>query len=851
MKTLSSSLVIIGLIILTITNPLIARFDYWDSENGVKIRQGYHVFWTGTAMITDGNDHWLIAWADARSGTMDVYAQLYDADGNELWTPGGMVIADGPWPEEMPMLVYAGNDEWIIGWHDYRLDLDYYGRMVVYAQKYNSQGEALWTDGGVFIGPEGGNSVESKFQKPTAMHATADGGAICTYENGDGEFGSRLYAQRLSSDGEMLWNHRGVTLTEETTRYISSSDGDNGMFYLLHKIGQVGEHNLTIHHINSDGEPSWGEYLDGLTLDNTNGMSHHPRIALDGDGGLFVCWVHNNPQHSSSIYGQHITNEGEFNWDEYGSELTSRREEEIYFEMVNSSPLEIGIIWWGFNSPIFAQRIESVDDRPVLHWGEEDEELAGLLVSETEENSYLKSINTDGRGGLVATWVDQNVNKYRDFKVQRITVDGEMPWDEMGTIRVREIACSSQKIIALHDRLFFAWRESSPPVSGISFQAYDIDDGSTQFEEYGIPVVSGISSTTQHPKIIRSGESAYVSWVDARYSPFGKMPYMQRVDLETGQPQWEYQGINLTPAYLEDNDSSNTAIYQSVKLIPDGSGGAISLWAKRRVVAQRVSEDGSLEWGEGGIFVFGQDVYNFNASCSRELFSDNDGGAVVIAELERYGNFGNQIRIQRLDPNGQTLLGEDGIVVQENEEDHYNLHMKSIKLADGNFLVLWLRDENLEAIKVNVDGEYLWESPVVLKEFEERYSNYKVVEIENTIVVTYNERHEEAYRTFMIYIDQNGERLHNQNDLRLDNFDDDNELVEFHSEGNKGWITFKSGSELYISCLGTEDEGSRLDDEKTQLVAVCENNSIYTNIVGDGVGGVFVFWQARSNTVYR
>ncbi|MBT7789738.1 MAG: hypothetical protein HN757_12750, partial [Calditrichaeota bacterium] len=85
MRALISTLLVVGLIVLMVANPLFARFDSWDSENGVMIRQGHHVFWEGKAMATDGNDNWLIAWADAHNGTQDVYAQLYDSDGNELW----------------------------------------------------------------------------------------------------------------------------------------------------------------------------------------------------------------------------------------------------------------------------------------------------------------------------------------------------------------------------------------------------------------------------------------------------------------------------------------------------------------------------------------------------------------------------------------------------------------------------------------------------------------------------------------------------------------------------------------------------------------------------------------------
>jgi len=265
MKTLNCTLVIIGLIILTITNPLIARFDYWDSENGVKIRQGHHVFWTGTAMITDDNDHWLIAWADARNGTMDVYAQLYDADGNELWTPGGILVANGEYPEEMPILAYAGNGDWIIGWQDYRLDVNYRGEMMLYVQKYNSNGEALWQEGGVFVGPEGGNQIEAKNQTAPLMFSTSDGGVICVYQNSV-DRRVQYFGQRLSNDGKMIWDNQGVLLTENANNIKICPDENDGVFISINRYGRDDESDIFINHLDSNGELCWGENTDGISL---------------------------------------------------------------------------------------------------------------------------------------------------------------------------------------------------------------------------------------------------------------------------------------------------------------------------------------------------------------------------------------------------------------------------------------------------------------------------------------------------------------------------------------------------------------------------------------------------------
>ncbi len=847
MKAFYRLLLVVGLVMLTVSNPLFARFDSWDSENGVKIRQGHHVFWTGKAMATDGEDNWLIAWADAHNGCMDVYAQLYDADGNELWQSGGMRVTDGQYPQEMPIIAYAGNDEWIIGWQDYRLDVNYRARMVVYIQKYNSQGEALWTEGGVFIGPEGGNQIEGKAQQPPTVHATTDGGAICVYETGISSHDPRYFAQRLSSDGDLLWGDQGVALNDRDGRIVATSDGSDGLFYILHQIGRVGVYNLTVNHLSSDGDQTWGEDLSGLPLEELDITGHHPKITIDGDGGAFVCWILSNPQNSQSIYGQHITVDGQFNWGEYGTQLTRRGHHSLNYEMINSAPREIEIVWCENETPVFAQRIEASGQQPVLHWGADGEELEGIQVSEYRDYPYLKSIYSDQQGGLVTTWIERNESGYRDFRIQRVSVDGEMAWDEAGTIRVNDMHCSSQNVVALGDRVFFAWRETKSPEFGLAFQGYDIEDGSTLLEEYSVPIVTGITNATSYPKIIKSGGSAYVSWIDGRHFTHGDLPYIQRVDIETGEPQWEYQGKNLYPSYLEEEEPSDFRMYGSVRIVSDQAGGAIVVWKKTLVLAQRVNEDGSFEWGRGGIPIFGERGFDFNYSRNQKLFSDDEGGAVLVTEIKANAEEGRQIRMQRIDSNGQKLLGEQGISVMENNNVRQWLGMKAIELADGNLLITWIRNSNLQAIKVDINGEHIWESPVTLKEFGESYASYRVAEIENTIVVSYEDIDGDSYQTYMVYLDQDGEKLHNQYELALDHFDDSKQMLSFYSDTNKGWITYKSGNELYISNLEVEGDEPQLDDEKTALVSVFEGERIFTNLVSDGNGGVFVFWLGRSD----
>ena len=74
-----------------------SQFDWED--NGIAIRQGYHIEWQRTADIGDNGDV-IFAWSDTRDGGRDIYAKKIDANGNELWNSNGQLVVAAPGRQE-------------------------------------------------------------------------------------------------------------------------------------------------------------------------------------------------------------------------------------------------------------------------------------------------------------------------------------------------------------------------------------------------------------------------------------------------------------------------------------------------------------------------------------------------------------------------------------------------------------------------------------------------------------------------------------------------------------------------------------------------------------------------------
>ena len=102
----------------------------WD-DNGVALRQGAHIEWQKTGDIGN-SEEMIFAWSDTRSSDREIYAQKFDSNGNKFWGEGGVLIVSYEGRQEDPILIHDGNGGAYIIWRDYRVEPDPVGD--VYAQ---------------------------------------------------------------------------------------------------------------------------------------------------------------------------------------------------------------------------------------------------------------------------------------------------------------------------------------------------------------------------------------------------------------------------------------------------------------------------------------------------------------------------------------------------------------------------------------------------------------------------------------------------------------------------------------------------------------------------------------------
>jgi hypothetical protein len=173
-----------------------------------------------SALSPDGAGGAIIAWIDGRAGGTysSIYAQRLNSDGIAQWTANGVPVstaAETYWPFRMAPDGAGGG---IIAYlrHD-GVNGD------VYAQRFDSSGNALWGANDVAICTASGGSDYIKLISNYA------GGAIIAWV--DDRWNQDIYAQRVDAAGSTLWTHDGIvvcTADHDQTFLSACGDGAGG-----------------------------------------------------------------------------------------------------------------------------------------------------------------------------------------------------------------------------------------------------------------------------------------------------------------------------------------------------------------------------------------------------------------------------------------------------------------------------------------------------------------------------------------------------------------------------------------------------------------------------------------------
>ncbi|MFN8239444.1 MAG: T9SS type A sorting domain-containing protein [Bacteroidales bacterium] len=231
--------------------------------------------------------------------------------------------------------------------------------------------------------------------------------------------------------------------------------------------------------------------------------------------------------------------------------------------------------------------------------------------------------------------------------------------------------------------------------------------GVVQWNSRGIPVCTN-TAHQQNPDVTGDGNgNALITWFDQRNVK--NEVYVQILGAN-GQVKWTTDGVHVgkTPDHYQQAGPVVTS---------DGNGGAIVAWEDwrgdfynpvRSIRAQRISANGTIMWGDGGISLNVTD-----GGSGPRIISDGNGGAIIAWDQWTgvYPAGSNDVFIQKVSPTGSLQWGEHGI----NLCDLSNMQRFPRLTSDGNggAIVAWEDNRNasystLYAQRINSSGVVQW-----------------------------------------------------------------------------------------------------------------------------------------------
>ncbi len=367
-------------------------------------------------MISDGEGGAFITWYDYRLNNIAaIYTQRINAEGNNLWTENGILISSSNFNQTHPTLVNDGSGGAYIRWWDARN----VPNMSIYIQRIDSNGLMQWQE-------------DIKIAELTIANGTSDapkiksdhlGGAVITWESDN----SDIIAQRINSDGSLLWGEYGLTIvndnvTQTIPDLICDEIGNSFITWLDHRNSSP---DVYIQKIGPDGLPQWS--ANGVQLTDVNGYQTYPVVTNSDVNGAVVTWVDYRNGIYPDIYAQKISSNGTIEWTKNGVEV-------CVFDTIQSNPIITSnqdgfyICWNDYrygNSDLFIQKLDLNGNKLWTN--------NGVPVTSNLSDEKFQSLIINSNGNLVVTWTDsRNGTSNQDIYIQALSANGGLLWEQQG-----------------------------------------------------------------------------------------------------------------------------------------------------------------------------------------------------------------------------------------------------------------------------------------------------------------------------------------------------------------------------------------------------------------------------------
>lgn len=345
-------------------------------------------------------------------------------------------------------------------------------------------------------------------------------------------------------------------------------------------------------------------------------------------------------------------------------------------------------------------------------WSDDPTVNLALSTAESSQKTFPSSAVSDGAGGAIVVWVHAPYTA-PDIWAQRVTADGEIPWEPDGE-PVCTAAGTQSEIRVINDGgggAIVIWRDRRGADYDYYAQRIDGDGdilwpiGSPSLD--GVPVCTVAGDQGDMEAVPDGAGGVIVVW--RHDDPADDGLYAQRLD-PSGARMWPDGAPDDTGAIICDHPHAQ--FWPSAT--PDGTGGVIVAWNDSRnsattnhdIFAQKLNSDGVRQWIPDGVPICLEDL----GQTRTEITNDNSGGAIITWQDPRPSGSFSGIYAQRVSSTGIVLWPPEGIEINETIWSSEST-VRMVGDGQGGAYIVWLdnrADTNIYAQRINGLGNTLW-----------------------------------------------------------------------------------------------------------------------------------------------
>ncbi len=406
--------------------------------------------------------------------------------------------------QTLPRIISDGSNGAIVVWDDIRDGIS----KMIYAQRFDASGHALWTANGILVCPGGNNQFNAKITSDGA------GGVIVVFQDGRNSIPNQLYAQRIDGNGNLLWTNDGSLLCNAagTRMYPDiAPDGSGGAVIAWQDLRSGIK--VYAQRIDNTGTPQWT--TNGVLVAINGSFQEFPKLVSDGNSGALISWRDrtSGPGTNNAIYAQRITNTGTRQWGILGTIVCANTMDPAAMSEITATAGGGAIVTWqDYRSLVYHVYAQCMNSIGQPQWT-----IDGVQICSDPGQQTNPRIIGDGNNGAIISWNDTRAG-FPQIYAQRVDATGTGQWSTAGLSLGGEAISEYIAPVMLPDNTngaIISWPDARAGDNNIYVQRVS-NAGVLQWGTGGVAATINPAGQVSPAIAVNSDNSVIAAWVDYR-----------------------------------------------------------------------------------------------------------------------------------------------------------------------------------------------------------------------------------------------------------------------------------------------------------------------------------------------